>query len=303
MGREVTFSPFEFEGAHVAGRTLGMADYLSRHPTELQGASLKVEALWNEWFTVNSVIRVKDVLEDGTQESRPSESKRYSVNRKNQIKARKPIRERDERNSLEPSKIHCATNLNKRSMSENSAIQLFNEKLLPANYFADETIQRVIAIVNNYNKTAVSRLPSPWRETFRSFSTDERNFLNMENRLVIPQSMRAMITCSLHYGHPRRDAMLSMVSDIWWPRILREVIEQARLCEQWLQSGKNLKGIQSQTETGKTSKTKEQNEEITLDFARPFQNAREGNKYLLVTIDQFSGWPDAKILRCPTTKK
>ena len=37
---------------------------------------------------------------------------------------------------------------------------------------------------------------------------------------------------SLHYGHPGRDAMLSMVGDIWWPRIHREVIDQARLCDQ-----------------------------------------------------------------------
>ena len=37
--------PFEFEVVHVAGRTLGMADYLSRHPTELQGAALKAETL------------------------------------------------------------------------------------------------------------------------------------------------------------------------------------------------------------------------------------------------------------------
>ena len=48
--------PFDFENVHVAGRTLGMADYLSRHPTELQGSSINAETLWNEWFTVNSVI-------------------------------------------------------------------------------------------------------------------------------------------------------------------------------------------------------------------------------------------------------
>ena len=53
---------------------------------------------------------------------------------------------------------------------------------------------------------------------------------------------------------------------------------------------------------GKIPKTKQQNEEIALDFAGPFQNAREGNKYLMVSIDHFSGWPDAKFLRCPTTK-
>ena len=111
-----------------------------------------------------------------------------------------------------------------------------------------------------------------------------------------------MIMCSLHYGHPGRDAMLSMVGEIWWPRIHREVIDQARLCDQCLEAGKKLKCTQSQKELGKIPKTKQQNEEIALDFAGPFQNAREGNKYLLVSIDHFSGWPDAKFLRCPTTK-
>ena len=51
-------------------------------------------------------------------------------------------------------------------LKPNSAIQLLNEKLLPANYFVDKTIQRLIAIVKNYNKTTVKRLPSPWREKF-----------------------------------------------------------------------------------------------------------------------------------------
>ena len=146
---------------HVAGRTLGMADYLSRHPPDLEGASLKSEALWKEWFTVNSVISLKDVLEDETQASGQSESERRSVNRINQTKAREPNRKQDKRNSQEPSKIHCAINSNESSMSENFAIKLLNEKQLPGNYFADKTIQRVIAIVKNYNKTAVSRLPSP----------------------------------------------------------------------------------------------------------------------------------------------
>ena len=40
--------PFEFEVIHVPGRTLGMADYLSRHPTELCGSCIKAETLWNE---------------------------------------------------------------------------------------------------------------------------------------------------------------------------------------------------------------------------------------------------------------
>ena len=62
-----------------------------------------------------------------------------------------------------------------------------------------------------------------------------------------------MIICSLHYRHPGRDAMLAMIEDIWWLRIHIEVIDQARLCEQCLQSGKNLKHVLKQIQIGKLS--------------------------------------------------
>ena len=39
----VRILPFDFEVIHVAGRTLGMADYLSRHPTEVQRSSKRAE--------------------------------------------------------------------------------------------------------------------------------------------------------------------------------------------------------------------------------------------------------------------
>ena len=104
---------------------------------------------------------MKDVLEDETKASGQSKSERISINRINQTKAREPIRKQDERNSRESSKIHCATNLNKSSMSEKSMIKLLNEKLLPANYFADKTIQRVIAIVKKYNENHSKPSPVP----------------------------------------------------------------------------------------------------------------------------------------------
>ena len=91
-------------------------------------------------------------------------------------------------------------------MSQSPSINLLNEKVLPANFPADKVIQRVIALVKNHYETGISRLPSPWREKFQSFSIDKREFLYMDNRLVIPQSLRPMIMCLLHYGHPGRDS-------------------------------------------------------------------------------------------------
>ena len=98
-------------------------------------------------------------------------------------------------------------------MSQSQSIRLLNEKLLPAKYFADKLILA------------------------QSFLLDDRDFLYMGNRFVIPQSMRQMIMCSLQYGHAGNDSMLSMVADIRWPLIHCEVIDQVMFCEQCLQSG------------------------------------------------------------------
>ena len=129
-----------------------MADYLSRHPSEMQGAAVKAENLWNEWFTVNSVTNLNDVLEANaaTSENKANEkSERNSIYRLIDAKSSQPIRKLHERDFREQSKIHCSQSVKRvkvARMSQNSAIMLLNEKMLPANYAADKTIQRVIAI-------------------------------------------------------------------------------------------------------------------------------------------------------------
>ena len=41
---------------------MGIADYLSRHPSPIEGESIKASELWNTWFTVNHVYNLNDVL-------------------------------------------------------------------------------------------------------------------------------------------------------------------------------------------------------------------------------------------------
>ena len=42
---------------------------------------------------------------------------------------------------------------------------------------------------------------------------------------------------------------------------------------------------------------------MAIDYKRPFKMARSSKKYLTVSVDSKSGWPDAKFLRAPTTEK
>ena len=77
-----------------------MADYLSRHPAELQGASVKAETLWNEWFSVYSVIRLNDVSDNnGTTNNQGEFVKRTTgnntVNRIILANEKEPIRKQD----------------------------------------------------------------------------------------------------------------------------------------------------------------------------------------------------------------
>ena len=44
--------PFKISVAHTQGRTLAMADYLSRHPSPSEGSIIKSEQLLNDWRTV-----------------------------------------------------------------------------------------------------------------------------------------------------------------------------------------------------------------------------------------------------------
>ena len=97
--------------------------------------------------------------------------------------------------------------------------------------------------------------------------------------------------------------MLKSVADIWWPRIHhRESELLAQSCSRCQKAGKNLKTIQKQSEYGNLAAAENHNEELALDFAGPFKSAPSAKKYLLVTIDHKTNWPNAAFVRRPTAE-
>ena len=191
-------------------------------------------------------------------------------------------------------KMAEAKDLSKSKISQN---------YVQANYENDRNIQNIIRLIKDKNPAVISRLPPPWREKFNSFSLDSKNLLYMDQRLVIPKDMRENVLRAIHFGHAGRDAMLREASDVWWPRIHREIVEKARNCAECQKAGKNLKCINSRKEFGKIPEAKNPNDEISIDFAGPFQNAYKQKKYLLVSVDNNSGWPDAMFLPNPSAEK
>ena len=189
------------------------------------------------------------------------------------------------------------------SINQIEVLQQLGNHTFAAQYESDEFMQKIIGLLKRPDSTKINRLPTPWREKYKCLSLDANDFVYMDERLVVPKTLRPIIMRSLHYGHPGRDAMLATISYVWWPRLHREVVTIARECPQCKESGKNIKTILSQKQIGKLPESKECNQEIAIDFAGPFQNAINAKKYHLVSVDHFSGWPEAKFLSKPTTEK
>ena len=285
--------PFNFEITHAPGKVLGFADYLSRHPSELKGATIQAEKLWNDWFTVNTISKFTAISGDTAKATETPREKiltraKDSVLKVESVKERKvqssdekqdtrqPIKLKHGRvknNAAEISGAYNPVNDSVNKLNMSAEFDKINEAIRPANYEADKQLQKIIPLVKTREGGKISRLPSPWREKFNSLSVNEKNILYMDHRLVIPQNLRASIMSALHYGQPRRDTMLRAIADIWWPKCHREVVNTAKICERCSKAGKNVKVLQKQSEFGKIPRSTVPNEEIAIDFAGPFQNA------------------------------
>ena len=83
--------------------------------------------------------------------------------------------------------------------------------------------------------------------------------------------------------------MLQQISDIWWPRIHRDITLLAKSCPNCQKTGKSIKPLLKQQNFGKIPIPEEVNDEIAIDFAGPFKIARSSKKYLIVSIDSKTG--------------
>ena len=165
--------PFEFEIFHAPGRTMGIADYISRHPSPIEGESIKALELWNTWFTVNHVNNLNDVLADEI--NQPIRGRRWLKqprNDKRSKSAHMPVQNKQTAaysNETLTNKMGQTQLAEELSGIENSQfsnrlkpkLKLANQigqNLLTANYLDDEFLQKIISIVKNPTKRKIKSL-------------------------------------------------------------------------------------------------------------------------------------------------
>ena len=297
--------PFEFNVVHTPGRTLGMADYLSRHPSPYSGAVIKSEQMFNDWFTINVVNEFENELEETIMRNAKKRTNFVSQPiSQSEVRTRVFTVSEQDASSLLNAKTNKSGKIDNYAYNElMAANSRISQVYVQANYEKDKQLQKLIKLIQNRDSSQIARFPSPWREKFNSLSLDSNNLLYLDERLVIPKDMRENMLTAIHFGHAGRDAMLREAADVWWPKIHREIVEKANNCEECIKAGKNLKCLKSQKEFGTIPKAEKPNEEISLDFAGPFQTAPMQTKYMLVSVDLNSGWPEALFVTNPTTER
>ena len=120
---------------------------------------------------------------------------------------------------------------------------------------------------------------------FSSFGVDDGDLLYFDERLVNPKNMRENMLNAMNFGHAGRDAMLREVADVWWPRNHSEIVDKANNYPEFSRGYKNVKFLKAENEYGKLPIAEKPNDEISIDYAGPFQNAKKNKKFLLVSVD------------------
>ena len=183
--------PFEFNVVHTPGRTLGMADYLSRHPSPYSGAVIKSEQMFNDWFTINVVNEFENELEETIMRNAKKRTNFVSQpTSQSEARTRVFTVSEQDASSLLNAKTNKSGKIDNYAYNElMTANSRISQVHVQANYEKDKQLQKLIRLIQNRDSTQIARLPSPWREKFDSLSPDSNNLLYLDGRLVIPKDM------------------------------------------------------------------------------------------------------------------
>ena len=239
--------PVQFTVSHEPGRTLGMADFLSRHPSPSNNnEQLKAEELLNNWLTVNEDDVNKPVLVEQNNRDKQSVTNdlanRSETARCGEAESENKLSKQCEQTiksiiasintSVSTSKIDSSDSASYAastiefastppmktpmcySINQIEILQTLGNYTLAAHFESDEFLQKIVNLIQKPDSTKINRLPAPWREQFKCLILDKHDYPYMDERLVVPKVLRPIIFASLHYGNPGRDSMLSTVSNV-----------------------------------------------------------------------------------------
>ena len=158
---------FNFSVIHAPGRTIGFADYLSRHPSKYCGSTVKAEEMFNSWFTINVVDEIVPQL------SRKLANKNEPIRIRIEGKRNASVNEsvltvhtptQSSVISKQNSKVPVSGKMSEKKDLSKSKI---SQNYVQANYENDRNIQKIIRLIKDKNPAVIFCLPSPLEREIR----------------------------------------------------------------------------------------------------------------------------------------
>ena len=93
-------------------------------------------------------------------------------------------------------------------------LQTLDNYTFAAHFESDDFLQKGFELIKKQDSTKNNRMPAPWKQKFKCSSLDTNNYLYMDERLVIPKTLRPIFMRTQQYEHSGRDSMLATVSHV-----------------------------------------------------------------------------------------
>src|SRR6266511_3353142 len=142
--------------------------------------------------------------------------------------------------------------------------------------------------------------PTPQEEDYENWTTQFRkrnDYIYREDRRVIPAYETKWIMLMFHndltQAHQNADTMYyHILKRYLWKNMRKDIKEYAKTCFQYQQRGSIRQNNQK-----RTIPLIDIFERWEVDIVGPLPITREGNRYIVVAMDYFSRWPEARLLK------
>ena len=139
-------------------------------------------------------------------------------------------------------------------------------------------------------KDALREAYKIWAQQFE----ENDNRLYIKGKRVIPRSEVTWIISMFHddptMAHQSKEAVFELIRERYtWKGMYRDIKEYIRTCWECQKRGTPRKNNRT-----RTIQPADIFERWGIDIIGPLQTTRNGNRYIIVTVDYFTRWPEAR---------
>lgn len=186
-------------------------------------------------------------------------------------------------------------NITKKTIG-NISTSGFSQKRIAAATANDDILQAVRQIVEQNAWSQKHRRDAdlaPFYSVRHELYANE-GCLYKSDRIVVPASLRQVLLKAAHAGHPGiARAKIKLRETYWWPGMSTDIEELVRHCTGCQDSGKSAPKVNVPTDP--VDQPSDPWQRIGIDVSGPFATVPTNQRFMIVVVDHFSGFPEVKL--------